>query len=69
MIEPDGSTPEVRETLGNEIAEQWAAADAEDDPATRARQRESASIRTEILDEEAAAINAEIAENEEPISW
>lgn len=65
MTESDGTTPDVRETLDNEIAEQWAAADAEVDPATRARQRESASIRSEIADEEAAAINAEIAENKE----
>ena len=63
MTEPDGTTPDVRGTLDTEIAEQWT--DAEVAPTTRARQRESASIRTEIADEEAAAINAEIAENKE----
>ncbi len=65
MTEPDGTTPDVRETLDTEIAEQWTAADAAVDQAPRARQRESASIRAEIADEETAAINAEIAENKE----
>lgn len=63
MTEPKGSTPDVRKALDNEIAEQLTATNAEVDPATRARQRESASIRTAIADEETAAISAEIAEN------
>ena len=63
MTETAGTSSQVREKLGSEIAEQRMVADAEPDPGVRVRRRESAAVRAEIADEEAAAILAEIAES------
>lgn len=69
MTEPEERSQDgqdqVLQTLQGEIAEQHAAAEAEQDPAVRERRRESVAIRAEVAEEEAEAITAEIGENKE----
>lgn len=53
----------VLATIRDEIAHEQELADAEHDPVARERRRERVGIRTEVAEEEAAAIAAEISEN------
>ncbi|WP_436491774.1 ribbon-helix-helix protein, CopG family [Actinokineospora sp. HUAS TT18] len=61
----DGTRDQVLATIHGEVAEQHAAAAAEQDPVKRDRLSRHARIREEIADEEAEAIAAEVADNQQ----
>lgn len=65
MTESGQSSADVLKTLRAEIARQQETAQEEPDPTVRERRLHHVAIRSEVAEEEAAAISEEIAENKE----